>query len=119
MPVSQKKNIVGPVTIGTQSASTVVLGPVTIESGIADIQMYIKTAAGGCTTPTAYTLQMMGDLSNSVAFTTSTTATASASGNAVVASTKAQFLGNACQVISGAAFAAGTAQLYLVISEPA
>lgn len=111
---SKIKNTNGAVTIGTQSASTVVIGPIKIDNGRAEITLMTKSVSGGTTTPTAYKLQYaINDAEDIWADVPSGTITASATGNAVVAMATVTVVGRAVRVISGAAFAAGTAELYI------
>jgi hypothetical protein len=101
-------------TIGTQSVSTVVIGPIKIDGGSADIVMQTKTGGSGATTPTAYKLQISIDEAGSVfGDVASATITAGTGANAVVQSAVFSVVGLWIQVVSGAAFAAGTANLVL------
>jgi hypothetical protein len=104
------------ITIGSQSASTVVAGPYDIDTGNCNVLLVTKTAAGGATTPTAYTLQVSPHASSDVWGTvpgTSVTITASGTGNTVVTAGGSNICARRIRVISGAAFAAGSASLYV------
>lgn len=106
----------GPITIGSQSAATVVAGPYTIDTGTCDVLLATKSVAGGTTTATAYTLQVSPHPSDDVWGTvpgSSITITASATGSAVVTAGGSNICAQRIRVISGAAFAAGTASLYV------
>lgn len=107
----------GPITIGSQSTGTVVAGPYTSVTGLVWAGFSTVTGAAGITTPTAYTIQCSmsdtDDVWGSLP-TTTLTITASASANAVVqAGRTTPFQCRRWRVISGNAFAAGTASLYV------
>lgn len=107
----------GPITIGTQSANTVVAGPYNSLSGLVWIGVSTISGGAGIGTPTAYTIQCsMDDTDNAWGTlpTTSVTITASTSANAVVqAGRTSPVQCRRWRVVSGAAFGSGTAQLYV------
>lgn len=117
MAYAKIKNTEGGVTIGTQLAGVVVIGPIKIDGGVADIALQTVTGGAGTTTPTAYKLQVSLDPAGgtgSFGDVASATITASASANAVVNMAPAtNVIGYWVRVVSGAAFAAGTATLWL------
>lgn len=106
----------GTATIGSQTASTVVLGPFKLENS-ANILLVSTTGASGTTTPTAYTLQTCAEPTGTRFGNDATTITASATANAVVTAKVANIAATYVRVISGAAFAAGTATLDVLVQE--
>lgn len=99
--------------LASQVASTVIIGPIDLSTGEADIVLVSKSASGTVTTPTAPKLQIDVDGNGNWVDEPSGSITPSGTSSAFVIVKCLSVLGKKVRVVAAGAFAAGDATIFL------